>query len=78
MQTSDFDYDLPAELIAQYPLPERSASRLLALGREGACVDRRFRDLPGLLEPGDLLVFNETRVIPARLFASKPTGGRVE
>jgi len=78
MQTSDFDYDLPAELIAQFPLPERSASRLLVLGRDGACADRHFRDLPGLLEPGDLLVFNETRVIPARLFASKPTGGRVE
>lgn len=78
MQTSDFDYDLPRELIAQYPLPERSASRLLVLGRDGACTDRRFRDLPGLLAAGDLLVFNETRVIPARLFARKETGGRVE
>lgn len=78
MQTSDFDYDLPAALIAQYPLAERSASRLLVLGRGGALADRRFRDLPDLLAPGDLLVFNETRVIPARLFASKPTGGRVE
>lgn len=78
MQTSDFDYELPEELIAQYPLPERSASRLLVLGRGGALADRRFRDLPELLEPGDLLVFNETRVIPARLFGCKPTGGRVE
>ncbi len=78
MQTSDFDYDLPQELIAQYPLPERSASRLLVLGRDGSCTDRRFRDLPGLLAAGDLLVFNETRVIRARLFARKETGGRVE
>lgn len=79
MQTSDFDYDLPPELIAQYPLPERSASRLLVLdSKSGRCEDRHFRDLPDLLEPGDLLVFNETRVIPARIFARKPTGGRVE
>lgn len=78
MKTSDFDYELPPELIAQYPLPERSASRLLVLGRNGACRDRHFRDLPGLLAPGDLLVFNETHVIPARLFARKATGGRVE
>ncbi len=79
MQTSDFDYELPRELIAQYPLPERSASRLLVLGKgAGGVRDRVFRDLPGLLRPGDLLVFNETRVIPARLFGRKSTGGRVE
>lgn len=78
MHTSDFDYQLPHELIAQYPLKERSASRLLVLPRNGARKDRVFRDLPELLEPGDLIVFNETRVIPARLFGCKPTGGRVE
>ncbi len=79
MQTSDFDYELPQELIAQYPLPERSASRLLVLNKgPGELQDRSFRELPELLRPGDLLVFNETRVIPARLFGRKPTGGRVE
>jgi S-adenosylmethionine:tRNA ribosyltransferase-isomerase len=73
----DFDFALPPELIAQHPAPERSASRLLDGG--GAMpVDRQFRDLPALLAPGDLLVFNDTRVIPARLFAHKPSGGRVE
>jgi len=79
MQTSDFDYDLPPEQIAQYPLAERSASRLLVLdGVSGRCEDRQFRELPALLAPGDLLVFNDTWVIPARLFAHKATGGRVE
>lgn len=78
MRTSDFDYPLPQELIAQHPLPERSASRLLVLEEAGGLADRHMRDLPGLLAPGDLLVFNDTRVIPARLFAAKPTGGRVE
>ncbi len=78
MRTSDFSYDLPARLIAQHPLAERSASRLLALDGAGGVEDRHMRDLPALLSPGDLLVFNDTRVIPARLFASKPTGGRVE
>lgn len=79
MQTSDFDYELPQELIAQYPLSERSASRLLVLNKgAGELLDRSFLELPGLLRPGDLLVFNETRVIPARLFGHKPTGGRVE
>ncbi|MDN5864319.1 MAG: tRNA preQ1(34) S-adenosylmethionine ribosyltransferase-isomerase QueA, partial [Gammaproteobacteria bacterium] len=76
MRTADFDYELPPELIAQRPLQERSASRLLVL--DDPLVDRRMRELPVLLEPGDLLVFNDTRVIPARLFARKPTGGRVE
>lgn len=79
MRRSDFDYDLPAALIAQHPLPERGASRLLVLdGPSGAIGDRCFADLPDLLRPGDLLVFNDTRVLPARLFAHKPTGGRVE
>jgi S-adenosylmethionine:tRNA ribosyltransferase-isomerase len=74
---SDFDFALPAELVAQHPAPQRSASRLLD-GRGGAPVDRVFRDLPQLLEPGDLLVFNDTRVIKARLYGEKATGGAVE
>jgi S-adenosylmethionine:tRNA ribosyltransferase-isomerase len=79
MKVSDFEFDLPEHLIAQYPLPERSASRLLALDRRtGAWADRRFRDLPELLDEGDLLVFNNTRVVPARLEARKASGGRVE
>ncbi|MFC0678955.1 tRNA preQ1(34) S-adenosylmethionine ribosyltransferase-isomerase QueA [Lysobacter korlensis] len=79
MKKSDFHYDLPPELIAQAPLAERSASRLLEVPPEpGALRDRVFRELPQLLEPGDLLVFNDTRVIPARLFGQKTTGGRVE
>ena len=79
MRRSDFHFDLPEELVAQRPLSERSASRLLALdGPTGQLRDLGFRDLPGLLHPGDVLVFNDTRVIPARLFAQKPTGGRVE
>ncbi len=79
MRLEDFQYELPPELIAQRPLPERSASRLLVLdGATGAFTDRRFRELPGLLAPGDLLVFNDTRVIPARLFGRKETGGAVE
>lgn len=78
VKKSDFDFDLPAELIAQAPLPERSASRLLHLQHDGARVDRHVRDLPALLQPGDLLVFNDTRVIPARLFGRKDSGGRVE
>ena len=76
MQISDFDYALPDELIARYPAAERRASRLLEVGARLA--DRRFADLPQLLRPGDLLVFNDTRVIPARLAAVKATGGRVE
>lgn len=79
MKVSDFTFDLPEELIAQAPLPERSASRLLVMGRahDGLC-DRRFSELDELLESGDLLVFNNTRVIPARLYAQKETGGRAE
>ena len=79
MRRADFNYELPAELIAQAPLPERSASRLLMLdGATGALSDRHFTDLPQLLKPADLLVFNDTRVVAARLFGTKPSGGRVE
>lgn len=76
---SDYHFELPEELIAQKPLPERAASRMLHLdGATGGVAHRRFRELPGLLEPGDLLVFNDTRVIPARLEARKASGGRAE
>ena len=81
MRRSEFHFELPSELIAQAPLPQRSASRLLVLdGSTGAVTDRLFADLPSLslLRRGDLLVFNDTRVLPARLTAQKPSGGRVE
>jgi S-adenosylmethionine:tRNA ribosyltransferase-isomerase len=79
MKLSDFRFELPEGQIAQMPLPGRSDSRLLTLAREnGAVRDRKFTDLLSLLEPGDLLVRNNTRVIPARLFARKETGGKVE
>lgn len=89
MQRQDFAYDLPTELIAQAPLPERSASRMLVLdvSASGAgqpaddsafILDRTVRDLPGLLRPGDLLILNDTRVVAARLMGTKPSGGRVE
>ncbi|AAU93180.1 S-adenosylmethionine:tRNA ribosyltransferase-isomerase [Methylococcus capsulatus str. Bath] len=79
MLKSEFHYDLPQNLIAQSPLPERSASRLLCLdGATGALEDKSFRDIEKLLRPGDLLVFNDTRVLPARLFGRKETGGAVE
>ena len=79
MKLSDFHFDLPSELIAQQPLAHRSDSRLLQLSVEnGQLSDREFRELPGLLREGDLLVFNDTRVIPARLFGRKETGGKVE
>lgn len=79
MQLSDFRFDLPPGLIAQRPLPERRASRLLSLdGPGGEVRDLRFADLPGLLRPGDLLVLNDTRVMRARLFGRKQSGGRVE
>ncbi|MDB5755035.1 MAG: tRNA preQ1(34) S-adenosylmethionine ribosyltransferase-isomerase QueA, partial [Massilia sp.] len=74
---SDFDFDLPPERIAQFPLPDRSASRLLQLDGEHI-VDRQFGDLVDLLEPGDLLVMNDTRVLKARFFGVKETGGNVE
>jgi S-adenosylmethionine:tRNA ribosyltransferase-isomerase len=79
LKRSDFHFDLPPGLIAQSPLERRTDSRLLQLSLGGGAVqDRGFQDLPSLLQPGDLLVFNNTRVIPARLFARKETGGRVE
>ena len=74
---SDFDFTLPPELIAQHPPTQRSGSRLLD-GRIEAAVDRQFIDLPGLLLPGDLLVFNDTKVVKARLFGQKASGGRLE
>ncbi|MFN5156146.1 MAG: S-adenosylmethionine:tRNA ribosyltransferase-isomerase [Betaproteobacteria bacterium] len=74
---ADFDFELPPELIEQHPAAERSASRLLD-GTGPVPADRVFRELPALLQPGDLLVFNDTRVIKARLFGEKPTGGAVE
>ena len=76
---ADFDYELPPECIAQSPLPERSAGRMLAFDRDtGWWADRRVRDLPQLLRPGDLLILNDTRVVAARLRGAKPSGGRVE
>jgi S-adenosylmethionine:tRNA ribosyltransferase-isomerase len=79
VRRQDFAYSLPAELIAQHPLAERSGSRLLLLdGASGALSDHMMRELPQLLQPHDLLVLNDTRVVPARLLGSKPSGGRVE
>jgi S-adenosylmethionine:tRNA ribosyltransferase-isomerase len=79
MKRADFAFDLPEELIAQQPLPERSASRLLEVdGQSGEITHRVFTDLPALLAPGDLLIFNNTRVLPARLYAQKQTGGKAE
>jgi S-adenosylmethionine:tRNA ribosyltransferase-isomerase len=79
VRRQDFAYQLPPELIAQAPLAERSASRMLVLeAATGALRDARVRDLPSCLERGDLMVFNDTRVIAARLFGTKPSGGRVE
>ncbi|WP_018140551.1 tRNA preQ1(34) S-adenosylmethionine ribosyltransferase-isomerase QueA [Thioalkalivibrio sp. ALJ7] len=77
MRVADFNYELPAELIAQYPLPDRAGSRLLVLEDEQA-QDARFAEIERLLKPGDLLVLNDTRVIPARLFGQKESGGQVE
>ncbi|PKO55855.1 MAG: tRNA preQ1(34) S-adenosylmethionine ribosyltransferase-isomerase QueA, partial [Betaproteobacteria bacterium HGW-Betaproteobacteria-19] len=73
---NDFDYELPPELIAQAPLAERSASRLLIVGE--ALDDRQFSDLPDYIRPGDLLVFNDTRVLHARLHGTKTSGGQIE
>ncbi len=79
MQTNDFDFDLPDDLIAQFPMEQRAASRLLCLdGASGELRDRRFSELPQFLEAGDLLVMNDTRVIKARLFGKKESGGKVE
>ncbi len=78
MRRQDFTYTLPPALIAQQPLAARSASRLLYLPATGLSEDRRFTDLPSLLRPGDLLIVNDTRVIPARLRGQRDTGGQVE
>lgn len=79
MRTTDFDFNLPEELIAQFPTNERSASRLLRLdGTSGTLSDHMFRELPDFLRAGDLLIFNDTRVIKARLFGHKLSGGGVE
>lgn len=79
MRVSDFHFDLPESLIARYPLAERRASRLLVLdGESGSLAHRRFTDLLDHLRPGDLMVFNDTRVIPARLFGQKASGGKLE
>src|SRR5258708_356946 len=79
MRTESFDYPLPESQIAQSPIEPRDASRLLVLDRQTGVVSHRaFRELPRLLAPGDLLVLNDTRVLPARLVGAKPTGGRAE
>ena len=82
MQLSDFNYELPPELIAQHPLANRTDSRLLEVKAEGPnhvqLLDRQFKDILSLVQPGDLLVFNDTKVIPARLHGKKETGGNVE
>ncbi|HUI59124.1 MAG TPA: S-adenosylmethionine:tRNA ribosyltransferase-isomerase, partial [Steroidobacteraceae bacterium] len=79
MRLEQFDFNLPDELIAQYPPERRGMSRLLHLGGAGGGMrDLVFQDLPDLMRPGDLLVFNDTRVLKARLFGVKPTGGKVE
>ena len=78
MRLSEFDYDLPEALIAQHPAAARAQSRLLHLDAQGALHDRRFLDLPGLIAPDDVVVLNDTRVIKARLYGRKPTGGKVE
>jgi len=79
VKKSDFDFDLPPELIAQAPLARRSASRLLVLDVDAQSKqDRQFSDLPEMLQPGDLLIFNDTRVLPARLYGRKESGGAVE
>lgn len=79
MRIEEFDYHLPRSLIAQYPSPQRGDSRLMVLDRRRATLEHRnFRDLPDFLHPGDLLVMNNTRVLPARLYGKKETGGRIE
>ncbi len=78
MKVADFDFDLPDELIAQFPPEVRGGSRLLHVDAHGALADRWFRDLPTLLRPNDLLVMNDTRVIKARLFGHKDSGGKLE
>lgn len=79
MRVTDFSFDLPDELIARYPMAQRTASRLLTLdGNTGTLADKQFTDLLEMINPGDLMVFNNTRVIPARLFGQKASGGKLE
>jgi len=82
MRLSDFNYNLPPELIAQHPLPDRSSSRLLVLhqniDQETIIEDKQFTDLLELLKPNDLLIFNDTKVIPARLFGKKKAAGQLK
>lgn len=79
MRVADFSFDLPDELIARYPMAQRNASRLLTLdGNSGALADKQFTDLLEMINPGDLMVFNNTRVIPARMFGQKASGGKLE
>ena len=79
MRVADFSFDLPDELIARYPMAQRNASRLLSLdGNSGALGDKQFTDLLGMINSGDLMVFNNTRVIPARIFGQKASGGKLE
>ena len=79
MRVSDFNYELPPELIAQEPLPERASSRMLVMERAtGRCGLRMFREFPEFVRAGDCLVLNDTKVIPARLFGHRASGGRVE
>lgn len=79
MHIDEFDYELPPELIARFPLAERTLSRLLCLDKvTGDCEDKQFKDFVDLIRPGDLIIFNDTRVIPARILGEKETGGKVE
>ncbi len=79
MKVSDFNYDLPEELIAQHPLEKRDASRLMVIDRKNATIeDKKFTDILDYLQPGDCLVRNNTRVIPARIYGKKETGANVE
>ncbi|MGL5048834.1 MAG: tRNA preQ1(34) S-adenosylmethionine ribosyltransferase-isomerase QueA [Shewanella sp.] len=79
MRVADFSFDLPDELIARYPMAQRNASRLLTLdGNSGILGDKQFTDLLGMINSGDLMVFNNTRVIPARMFGQKASGGKLE
>ena len=79
METSDFDYELPQELIAQTTMEPRDHSRLMVVSRaDGSLQHRRFYDLPEYLREGDVMVFNDSRVIPARLYGNRVSGGRIE
>lgn len=79
MQVSDFDFELPDELIARYPMEERTTSRLFHLeGESGKTSHHHFSDIIDFINPGDLLIFNNTRVIPARMFGRKASGGKIE